>query len=106
MTELDCLFKPRMFTTLSPLHPEKPRGRLLHTHFVLGARTAPAHPLRDPQHGAAPPFLQPPQPGLQQQRQQPLRTISQPYSQRRTIPWQGWQTGEPESLLEPGQTEH
>lgn len=51
---------------IPPLTLEKSRGRLLHTHSVLGARTAPAHPLRDPQHGAAPPFLQPSQSGLQQ----------------------------------------
>lgn len=51
---------------MSPLTLEKSRGRLLHTDSVLGARTAPAHPLCDPQHGAATPFLQPSQSGVQQ----------------------------------------
>lgn len=52
--------KSRMFIILmamSPLTLEKSRGRLLHTDSVLGARAAPAHPLCDPQYGAAPPFL-------------------------------------------------
>lgn len=60
---------------------EKPRGGLLHPNPDLGARSPNADPLRDPQHGAAATLLQPAQPGVQQQGQQPLESSlhSQPH---------------------------
>ncbi len=87
---------------------EKPRGGLLYSNPVLGARSPDADPLRDPQHGAAAAFLQPAQPGVQQQGQQPLgsRLHPQPRSHLLPRPQGGPQTGEPESLLESSSTEH
>lgn len=87
---------------------EKPRGGLLHPNPVLGARSPDADPLRDPQHGAAATLLQPAQPGVQQQGQQPLRSCLHPQPRRRLLPQPqgGPQTGEPESLLESSSTEH
>lgn len=91
-----------------PPPTEKSRGGLLHPNPLMGARSPDVDPLCDPQHGAAVTLLQPAQPGVQQQGQQPLRSRLHTQPCRRILPrsQRGPQAGEPESVLESSSTEH
>lgn len=74
----------------------------------MGARPPDAHAIRDSQYGTAATLLQPTLPGVQQQGQQPLGPCLHTQQHRSLLPQPqgGPQTGEPESLLESGSTEH